>query len=456
MKNTSISFIGNNAIDVTGSCTIIKHNNIRIALDCGLIQTNNILADYKANKEQEKKIKPRDLQYIIISHIHADHIGMLPIIYALGCQAHVYVPNGSKDMMKVMLEDSVKIMEQDAIKLEHKHGIKCPSLAKMNDVDRVMQRVNEVPFHQDHVSPNWIHEDVCFDYYPAGHIVNSAQIYLQIKDGYQIKRIGYTGDICNENKSVSVDPLYPLPYVDVLIGECTYSRKERCYSVKKDRWYDEQIIMNAIKQYNKILIPVFSLQRLEDMLSCLSKLDIGNTKVYVDAPLGQKIYKEWPDDLNFENKLNLTWVTLWEDSEALQTRDEHCIILSTSGMLSAGRAVAHLKTLLPNPNNAILFCGYSGDNTLATQIKLSSKQIRVDLEMIDNKAQIYCLNTFSSHSNHDQLMNYYQSLDYNKLYLVHSAFESKVAFANELEEKLHKNGKAAKVIATNADTKVYL
>lgn len=455
MKNTSISFVGNNAADVTGSCTIIKHNDIRIALDMGLVQTNNLVADYRANKDQMKKIKPKTIQYIIISHIHADHIGALPIAYHLGCQAHIYIPIGSSELLKIMLEDSMKIMEADALKMQNKHGIKVAPLATADDIERVMNRVIEVDFENLKTIYADKSTEIQMAYYPAGHIINSAQIYLSIHEGYTVKRIGYTGDICNEDKSKSVVPLVPMPKVDILIGECTYSDKTRCYSMKKDRYFDEIMIQTAINQYQKKLIPVFSLQRFEDMLECLAKIGVTE-KIYIDAPLGQKIYKNWPDELDYENRLDLCWISLYEDSKALQLRNERCIILSTSGMLSAGRALLHLKTLLTNKNNAILFCGYSGENTLATQIKHGAKQIKVDGELVENNAQIYCLNSFSSHSNYEQLMKYYQSLQYKKLYLVHSAFDTKVEFADELEKKLHDKGNPAKAIATNADTKIYV
>ena len=455
MKNTSISFIGNNAVDVTGSCTIIKHNDIRIALDCGMIQTNNIVADYKANKELAKKIKPKDIQFIICSHLHNDHIGLLPVVYHIGCQAHIYIPAGSKELMKIMLEDSVKIMISDALRLEQKHGIKVAPLATEEDIERVINRVIEIPFENPHTFYADKSNELQFTYYSAGHIINSAQILLSIYEGYTLKRIGYTGDICNEDKGMSVESLVNLPKCNVPIGECTYSDKTRCYSMKKDRWYDEVMIQTAISEYNKILIPVFSLQRLEDILACLKKLNIKE-KIYIDAPLGEKIYKRWPKELDFEQCLDLTWVTLWEDSKALQMRDEHCIILSTSGMLSAGRAMFHLKHLLPNPKNAVLFCGYSSENTLASEIKNGARQIKVDGELIDNNAQIYSLNSFSGHSNYEQLMTYYQQLQYDKLYLVHSQFDTKVTFANELEKKLHDQGKSAKAIVTNADTRIYL
>lgn len=452
-KGTSrpyLHFVGGNAVDVSGSCTILRFNNIKLALDMGLIQTNNIIVDYRANRDMMKRIKPKTVHGVVITHNHADHVCGLLVAVHMGMNAYIYVPQGSLPIMRIMLEDCVKIMESDSTKLQNKHGIKAPPLATPEDVDKVLSWCVEVPFNQ----PFEIVGGAMLTLYDAGHIINSAQAIIEFKQGYTIKRVGITGDICNEPKSKSVRPLQPLPKCNVLVSECTYSDPTRCYSMKKDRWYDEQMILTAIDQYHRILIPTFAQQRLEDILEVLAKLGVTK-RVYVDTPLGEKIYRAWSEPLDYEDRLNLKFVQSWEESQALQVSNEPCILVASSGMLTAGRAVCYLKYLLPSPNNAVLFIGYSAENTTATEIKQGNKSIKVDGEVVANKAQIYSLNSFSSHSNYNQLMKYLMELDYQKVCLVHSAYESKVAFANTLQNNLIAQGKSSRVIATNADTKIY-
>lgn len=452
-KGTSkpyLHFVGGNATDVTGSCTILRFNNIKLAVDMGLIQTNNIVADYRANRDMMKRIKPKTVHGVVVTHNHADHICGLLVAVHMGMNAYIYVPQGSLPIMRIMLEDCVKIMESDSTKLQNKHGIKAPSLATMEDIDKVMSWCIEVPFNQ----PFEIIGGANLIYYHAGHIINSAQAVIEIRQGYVVKRVGFTGDICNEVKGKSVTPLQPLPFVDLLVSECTYSDPTRCYSMKKDRWYDEQMILTAINQYHRILIPTFAQQRLEDILEVLSKLGITK-RIYVDTPLGEKIYRAWPELLDYEDRLNLEFVQSWEESQTIQASNEPCIVVASSGMLSAGRAVCYLKHLLPSPNNAVLFVGYSAENTTATEIKQGNKTIKVDGEVVSNKAQIYSLNSFSSHSNYKQLIKYLTELKYNKVCLVHSAYETKVGFCNDLQDKLYSQCKSAKVICVNQDTKIY-
>lgn len=453
-KGTSrpyLSFIGNNAIDVTGSCTILKFNNVKLAVDMGMIQTNNLVSDYRSNRDMMKRIKPKSIHGVVVTHCHGDHFFGLLIASHMGMNAHIYVPEGSLPIMRIMFEDCVRIMESDSTKLQNKHGIKAPPLANLDDIDNVMNRCIEIPFNK----PIEIVGGAILTFYDAGHIINSAQCIVEIKQGYITKKVGFTGDICNELKSKSVRPLQSLPRVNILVSECTYSDPTRCYSMKKDRWYDEHIIKTVINQYHRILIPSFAQQRLEDILEALYKLGTKK-KIYVDTPLGEKIYRNWPEKLNYEDKLNLTFIQSWEESQVLQQSNEPCIICASSGMLSAGRAVNHLKTLLPNPKNAILFVGYSSENTTATEIKKGNKIIKVDGELVENNAQIYSLNSFSSHSNYNQLMKYLNELEYDKVCLVHSNYQSKVKFAQTLQQSLINQGKSARVICTNADTKIYL
>lgn len=451
-KRPYLSFLGGNATGVTGSCTILRWKKMKYAIDMGMIQTNNMVADYKANKEMVKRIKPKTIHGVFISHIHQDHVGCLLPAVAQGMKAYIYIPEGSKDLLRIMLTDSAKIMESDALLMARKHGMKVPPLATQDDVEKVMQWCVEVPFGVK----TEVTGGAYLTLYHAGHIVFSSQMMIELHDGYQVKRIGVTGDIGYEKKSVSVPPIEPLPFCDVLIGEATYSDPSRIYSYKKDRWYDEQLIKTAVEQYNKILIPIFSLQRLEDVLEVLRQLDIKK-QVYVDAPLGVRIYRAWPETLDYEQTMSVKMIEGWPESQALQASNEPCVILSSSGMLSAGRAISHLHSILADPKNCVLFCGYSSPNTLASEIKSGAREIKVEGEVIPNRCQIYCLNTFSSHANYHQLMDYYtDKTKFNKLCIVHSDFEYRAKFVQAVQDELVKQGKSSRVICTNQDTKIYL
>lgn len=457
-KGTSkpyVSFVGNSSIDVTGSMHLVRFKKYVTLLDCGGIQLNDPLTSYKANQQQLKKIKATEVDYIITSHPHHyDHGGLIPALFARGCQAHVYIPFGVKKFLKIMWEDSLKIMQQDCDKINHKHGLKLSPLYDEQAIERTLNRCIEVDYYNEYN----INEDISFQYYPAGHIIHSAQVVLTLNEGFVKKRIGYTGDI-GEGKRVYTEPRIDLPFVDLLIGENTYNQPTRPNKIK-DRSKDIEKIFAISEQSNKILIPTFSLGRTQEILTLLYDMAIDmDMPIYLDSPLAQKICDIWDDEV-FQNEImkmpNLHLINSWAESQVLQNENKHCIILAGSGFLTAGRSLPHLKTLLPNRNNHIIFCGFSGENNLASQIKDGDRFVKVDGDWVENNANITCLYSFSSHASYEELLNYYSKLRYNKIALVHGDIRYKPKFCNTLQDRLHNQGKAAKVVCVNEGTKIYI
>lgn len=129
------------------------------------------------------------------------------------------------------------------------------------------------------------------------------------------------------------------------------------------------------------------------------------------------------------------------------------IILSSSGMLTAGRVLNYLPRILSNPNNCILFCGYSTEGTLAWDIKHGHKKyLKIGNKMVANKAAIVTLNSFSSHMQHDQLLEYYSDINCEKIYLVHGQQAEKIKFAAELKDRIAKKCKTTNVVCVNKST----
>ena len=456
-KGTSkpyISFIGNSAIDVTGSMHLVRFKKYMLLLDCGLIQLNDPQTNYKANLAQLKKIKIPEIDYIILTHCHIDHSGLIPALYARGCHAHVYVPKNSKKFLRLLWEDSMKIMISDCQKI-NRHGLKATPFYDMADIENALGRCIEIDFNSEYQ----INSDMSFQYYSAGHIIHSAQVVLTLYEGNIIKRIGYTGDIGGNNKRPFIVPKQNLPFVELLIGENTYNQPTRPGKAK-DRIKDIEKIFTVESQALKILIPTFSLGRTQEILTTLYDLGLDfHVPIYLDSPLAQKICDIW-DDNSFHNDVmqmqNLHIIQSWEESQVLQKKIEHCIILSASGFLNGGRAVSHLKTILPDNRNHILFCGFSGENNLASQIKNGDSFVKVDGEMISNNANITCLYSFSSHAGYEELLDYYNELRYNKIALVHGDIRYKNNFCNVLQDQLHNDGKSAKVVCVNEGTKIYI
>ena len=457
-KGTSrpyVQFLGNSAIDVAGSVNLLRFKRYCLLLDAGWAQGFDVMTSYRQNKEAVKKVKCKEIDYIILSHAHLDHHGLCPALYAKGCHAHIYVPQGSTQFIKLMWEDSLKIHLQDCQKLQNKHGIKANPLYSPADIENTLNRIIEIQYN----TPYQINEDITLTYHPAGHILHSAQAYLEFKEGNIIKRVGYTGDIGLKPQPYT-EPIELLPFCNLLIGESTYCTPTRPDKTR-DRAKDIEKIQSVVKQFDRVLIPCFSLQRTQVMLRLLYQLSVFEKRpIYLDSPLASKFCAMWnsaDEDYTWQEIISkVKVIDSYESSIVLQESNEPCIILSASGFLQGGRIMNHLKASLDKPSTCVVFCGFAGQNNLASQIKAGQKEVNIDGVIVKNRANIVELRSFSSHASYEELMQYYgEQTRYNKLALHHGNFEPKVAFANTLQNNLIAQGKSSRVIAVNADSKIY-
>ena len=443
---------------VAGSSHIVRFQQYGIMLDCGIAQGHDIATDYQNNKDFLKKIRVKDIQWVILSHLHQDHTGLVPALFAKGCQAHVYVPSGSKPFLRLLWEDSLKIHQSDCLKLSNKHGKGYSPFYTQDDIETALNRCVEVDYHQR----MRLAKNIWFEYIPAGHILHSAQVYLSMTQGYQEYRVGFSGDVGGETLRPYTVAHENLPFVDTLIHECTYCQPSRPNSIK-DRPKDLQKIDAAVSISNRVLFPCFSLQRTQELLTVLYQMwedgALVDIPVYLDSPLAIKISSIWSEDEMWRKVMNwgnLHMISDPMESKKLQMSNDHCIIVAASGFLTGGRIMSHLTTALPNPNNTIMFIGYSGDNNLASRIKSNEKFVEVNGVVLENKAKIIELRSWSSHASYEELMKYLTEQRYNKVCLVHGDMEGKIEFAKTLKEKLVEQGRSSRVIAVNTDSKIYI
>ena len=451
-----IKFPSHASVTVAGSAHLVRFQQYGILLDCGIAQGNDIATDYQNNKDLMKKLRAKEIQWVILSHLHQDHSGLVPALFAKGAQCHVYVPKGSLPFLKFLWEDGLKIHQSDCLKLTNKHGKGYSPLYTADDIETALNRCIEVNYHQK----TYLTKNIWFEYYPAGHIIHAAQIYLSMTQGYQEYRVGYSGDIGGPTERPYTEPYESLPFVDTLIHECTYCQPGRPNSIK-DRPKDIEKIEAVVRDSHRILFPCFSLQRTQELLTVLYEMWedelLPDIPVYLDSPLAIKISNIWPETAQWLKVMEwprLKFITETTDSKALQMSSEHCIIIAASGFLSGGRILSHLTTALPNPNNTLMFIGYSGENNLAFKIKSSEPFVEVNSVVLENKAKIVELRSWSSHASYEELMDYLTTLRYNKVCLVHGDMDGKVSFTKTLKEKLVEQGKSSRVVAVNQDSKV--
>lgn len=454
-----IEIVGKSGDGVTGSMYFVTFNDKQILLDAGLYQTSsdNILKQYKVN-HRNYKVPFADLDAVIISHAHIDHIGIVPYLFARGYKGNIYIPKGNKYLARIMWEDSLKIFESDCVKLEKRYDTKATPLYTQEDIEIAMEHLVELPFGENIV----LFDDLVLRYYHASHIVNAAQIHLTFKVGETIKTLSYTGDIGSDIDKDYILPYEPLPYSDIVLAECTYGGSHKTHK-QKDRNKDiEKIkcVVDQCCQYDtqKVLFGSFSLNRLQDILTTLYKIygddESFATPIVIDAPLGKKVSDIWDKLIEKDNDLwkrvinwkNIVWVDSFENSQEWQKLKTSQVVISTSNFLKNGRIVSWLKSILPNENARVMLCGYAGDkDSVAYQIQHSKKYVNIDGEQIRSRANVMQLVSFSSHACRSELLERYTSINYNKIYLVHGESDGKKEFAELLRKELSSANKTSKV-----------
>ena len=468
-----LEVIGGNAESVTGSCTKITTNDHTYLFEVGMIQDGHTpLENYKMNAKLLQKIKPQEIDYIIIGHCHLDHVGLIPALYARGkCHAKILVPQKSTCILKEMWLDASFINQRDVDIINRKDR----NYEVFYDESTVMETLNYV---QELGSDEIIHitDELGVRYRNAGHILLSKQAEVYIKGGSHTRKILFTSDLGNlatQESRVFVENFESVNTANIVIGEATYSQRERKEITKKTLEFDLKKIKSAIEQYcidnkKRILIPTFSLDRMPYMLwllySLFGKDENFKVPILVDSPLANRLLDCYSSILEGEQKELFDEMMRWknikriitpEDSKAAIEDKSPKVVLSSSGMLTAGRSVKWVQSILPRAEDLIIFIGFAGSDTLAYKIKHEKEQktININGRPIKNKAQIIDIQSLSSHMQRNDLINYYKSINCDKIYLVHSD-KSKIEFKQDLEQAISDCLKSTRVVAANKGTKI--
>lgn len=435
---------------------------------------HTVLENYKANMKYIQKIRPQELQYIIIGHVHQDHIGMIPTLYARGkCNAKIIVPKGSTSILKEMWLDSSFINCRDVEVINLKNDRNYEPFYTEDVVYKTLEYIEEID--SDKIVS--LSDELAIRYTDAGHILLSKQCEVYINGGSRTRKILFSSDLGNistQDTRVFVENFKPVTSANIAIMECTYASKER-QCTKETYKKDVTKIKSVVEQYcidnnSRVLIPSFSLDRTPYILwilySLFGKDENFKIPVLIDSPLANRLLDCYSSILDGEKKELFDEIMSWNnikrviqpEASKVAIADKGAkIILSSSGMLTAGRSVKWTQSILPNENDCILFMGYSGENTLAWKIKYGKdhKTININGKPYKNKAQIYDLKSFSSHMQRNEMLNYYKSINCEKIYLVHSD-SNKIEFKHDLENAIADCLKSTKVVAVNSGTKISL
>lgn len=465
-----VSFPGNASHEVTGSMTLVETDGMKILIEAGLVQGGSTLQDWRTNS-RHFPFRPNTIDYIFIGHGHADHMLLIPKLYKEHCTAKIIAPRGTKALFDIMAHDSAYIISKDAQQLQQAFGKYFDPFYTADDVDTAMEYFEEYDFDEMVELPGGLR----FKFIPSGHIINAAQIMLWVPAQQHYVKIGYTSDLGSTLFRRYINHFEPIDNCALLIGECTYARETRPVT-PRDRRNDMLKIKSIIEttcveNHSRVLIPVFSLDRAQNIASFIYDLfnedESFDIPVLVDSPLTVKLFRYMLEHANPEDAAYLEKVMAWKNlvliEESEQSRQwmessKPCVILSSAGMLTAGRSRRWAASLLPQANAHILFCGFATESSLAGQIRHGSdrKYISIEGKLRRNRCSITELRSFSGHMGRNDLINYYADVDTPRIALVHGDANAKIQFAADLEAEMQKRNRTGRAICVNKGTQILL
>ena len=413
------------ASEVTGSCYLVETDKVRFLVDCGMFQGGRE-ADRKNRDALD--FDPRAIDFVLLTHAHIDHSGLLPRLVAFGFRGPIYTTSATADLLSVMLPDSAYIQEKEAEradyqrrqvrkKLEHETA-PLYTVAQAQECLKKLQRVAYGEVANPHASVRCRFRD-------AGHILGSSVIEIWLKENESERKLVFSGDLGQPGHPLMRDPDV-VEETDVLVVESTYGN--RLHKGMEETLKELAFAINDTLQrkHGNVIIPAFAVGRTQDIIYLLGDLirqgKIGNhIQIYVDSPMATKATEitmkhfdlldrdarqlmEWEKTQHDFPKIN--FVEDVEESKALNEIRGGAVIISASGMCDAGRIKHHLRYNLGRKENTILITGFQAEGTLGRRIVDGAKVVNIFKQAIPVRADIYTIGGLSAHADQKALLDW--------------------------------------------------
>jgi len=428
----TLTFVGA-AGTVTGSKHLLTVEAKHLFVDCGLFQG---VVDVRALNDVPLPVPAKQMDAVVITHGHLDHVGYLPKLVRDGFQGPIYCTPPTRDLMEIVLDDAAHLQQMlHARGFQHERPHSTPPYYDEDDVAATMKLVRPQELHQ----PFDVAGVAKVAYFNAGHIIGSAFAAFE----FEGKRVVFSGDLGRYDRPLMYDP-EPIGTADVLVSESTYG--DRIHPPDPS---DElrQALLRGIARGGPIVVPAFAVERSQDILLAIAQLQaadasIAKLDVYLDSPMAEKVddlFERYPDahkpiprDSSGTpfgvQRFHETVST--DDSKALNAIDRPCIIISASGMASGGRILHHLHNHLADPRSTIVFAGYQSAGTLGFLLTHGAKTLRLLGDNLPVRAAIEHLGGFSAHADQNDLRRWFETCTTKPhLYAVHGEVESATAVA---------------------------
>lgn len=452
-----LTFLGA-AGEVTGSSYLIETEGTRFLVDCGMFQGGR-----EANRKNRTALNfnPESIDFVLLTHAHIDHSGLLPRLSALGFRGPVYTTAATADLLKVMLKDSAHIQEKEAEwknKTRHRKQLvtqhEVAPLYTVTEAETFLKQLRPIQYEEE-VRPNSTVKCIFRD---AGHILGAAIIEVWVKHNKVTRKIVFSGDLGQPGHPIVRDPT-PIQQADVLLIESTYgNRLHRNMSDSIDELV-HAINDTLVRKGGNVIIPAFTVGRTQDIIFLLvdlyrqGKID-KEMKIYVDSPMAlaatditskymELLDNETADIMQWlkknKEKLQIHFVQDVEESMQLNIVQQGAVIISASGMCDAGRIKYHLKYNISRPECSILITGFQAAGTLGRRLVDGVKRIKIFGQDFPVRADIYTIGGLSAHADQAGLMNWLGQFRGapEKIFVVHGETSNAISLAETIKNQLH-------------------
>src|SRR4030043_504386 len=440
---------------VTGSATLLEKDSLLWLVDCGMFQGGKTIEERNRNVHP---YHPKDLSFILLTHAHIDHSGLIPKLVKEGFRGKVVCTKATFDLCEIMLKDSGHIQEIEAEWQSRKNkraGRQNPApLYTVDDAEKSLRYFQTVGC--DEILS--LSDGLKVRFRDAGHILGSAIIEIWVEEGGEEKKLVLSGDLGGSDQPIVRDPS-PVVEADTLWLESTYG--DRLHKSREETVQELlRIVQEAISHRAKVVIPAFAVERTQDIIYTLGQSvrsgALPPIPVYIDSPLAisaTEIFKKNSDCFDRETQKILSggdnpleipgilYTRTTEESKAINEDRGPGIIVSASGMCDSGRIKHHLKHHLWRQESHIVIIGYQAEGTIGRRIVDGAKTVRLFGEEIAVKAHIHTLGGFSAHADQRGLLDWVSHIHNPQLEVFVNHGEEKISMtlAQLISDRFHFN-----------------
>jgi metallo-beta-lactamase family protein len=439
---------------VTGSKYLLSlTNGKKYLLDCGMFQGMGAETDDLNNTWG---FDPREVDYLILSHAHIDHSGLIPKLVKDGFRGKIFSTPATKDLSAILLEDSAGIQENEVKYVNKKRAAEGrPYIEPLYTTEHAWEAMG---LFETVEYGNWhtIDENVELLYTDAGHIIGSAAVHLRVQENGKTTRITFSGDVGRYRDVILKSP-DNFPQADYILLESTYGNSLHDVHLTTPDQLLQWIEKTCLQKKGKLIMPAFSVGRTQELLYALNQLELENRlprlDYFVDSPLSieaTELLKRFPQYFNKHIQqvlktdndpfgfTGLKYVKTVDQSKLLNFRNEPCVIISASGMAEAGRVKHHISNNIENSRNTILLTGYCEPGSLGGRLMRGAKEVGIFGVRHEVNAEIGSIRSMSAHGDYEDLSQFLAGQDprqVKKIFLVHGEYEVQEQFKQRLMRK---------------------